>query len=65
MLMGYGIGADLRGACPQLGVNTFQERPSGACGMQENLLAAGAPPWTPLRELAALPNNPTLPLSAL
>jgi len=38
----------------ELGPNKFQERLSGASVIQENFLAAGAPPRTPLRELAAL-----------
>jgi len=31
---------------PELGPNKFQERPSRASRMQENLLAAGIPPRT-------------------
>ena len=38
-----------KGLCsPELGPNKFQGRPSGAFRMQENLLAASVPPWTPL-----------------
>jgi len=46
--------ADLRGGAkgamppPKRGPNKFQERLSGASRMQENLLAGGTPPWTPL-----------------
>jgi len=41
-----------RGAMPpELGPNKFHERPPGASGMQENLLAAGAPTRTPVWEL--------------
>jgi len=39
---------------PELGPNKFQERPFGACRMQENLLAARAVPQTPLGEPTAL-----------
>jgi len=42
-----------------IGLSKFQERPSGASGIQENLLAAGTPPWTPLGELAVLPLTPS------
>ena len=38
-----------KGLCsPELGPNKFQGRPSGAFRMQENLLAAQAPPRTSL-----------------
>jgi len=40
---------------PGIGPHKFQERPSGASRMPENLLAAWAPPRTPLGELTALP----------
>jgi len=40
-----------------LAPNKFQERPSGASRVQENLLAIGAPPQTPLGELTALPQT--------
>jgi len=43
---------------PELGLNKFQERPYGASTMQENLLAAGAPPRSPLGELTALSRTP-------
>jgi len=33
-------------ASPELGPNKFQERPSGASRMKENLLAAGADPFS-------------------
>ena len=36
---------------PELGRNKFHERPPGASGMQENLLAAVAPSWTLVWEL--------------
>jgi len=36
---------------PELGPNKFQERLYGGSRMQENLLAAGAPPRTPMRSL--------------
>ena len=52
--------AELRGghaSPPELGLDKFQERPSGASGIQQNLLAAGSPPRTPLEELAALPQT--------
>jgi len=39
---------------PELGLNKFHERPYGASTMQENLLAAGAPPRSPLGEPTAL-----------
>jgi len=39
-----------------LGLNVFQERPYGASGIQENLLAAVAPPRTPLLSLQRFPN---------
>jgi len=42
---------------PELGLDKFQERPSGASGIQQNLLAAGSPPRTPLEEIAALPQT--------
>jgi len=38
--------------------NKFQERPSGASRMQENLLAAAAVLRTPLMELTAWPHCP-------
>jgi len=40
---------------PELGPNKFQERPPGATRMQENFLAARAPPWTPLRVQGGAP----------
>jgi len=45
---------DLRGLDP----NKFQDRPSGASRMEENLLMAQASPWTPLGELIELPQIP-------
>ena len=42
---------------PKLSLNKFQERPSGASGIQENLLAAGVRSRIPLWELAALPQT--------
>jgi len=42
---------------PELGLNKFQERPSDASVIEENLLAAGASPRTPLVELTALPQT--------
>ena len=39
---------------PNLATNKFPERPSGDSRMQENLLAEGAPPQTPLRTLTSL-----------
>jgi len=48
--------AGARGPCPlELGPNNFQERPSGASRMRENLLAAVAPPQSLLGEITALP----------
>jgi len=44
-------------ALPNLAPNKFQERPSGASGMQENLLAAGAPTRISLGELTAFPQT--------
>jgi len=38
---------------------TCQEKPSGVCKMQENALAAGAPPRTPPGELTALLRPPS------
>ena len=49
---------------PELGLNKSGAS-SGATGIQENLLAAGAPPWTPLGELASLLKNPTPALCPL
>jgi len=37
------------------GLGPQQERPSGASAMQENLLATGTPPRTPLGELPQIP----------
>jgi len=57
--------ADLRGvarghAPPNFAPNKFQERPSVASRVQENLLAASAPPypWLVRRRLAAPPEEP-------
>ena len=44
---------------PNLAPNKFQERPSVASRMQENLLAAGASPWTSPGELTTLPGPPS------
>jgi len=50
-------GGGARGPCrpPKLGPNKFQERPSRASRMKENLLAARTAPRTPLGEFTALP----------
>ena len=47
----------------QSGICNFSSRmtlPEAFCGLTyaENAIAAGAPPWTPLRELTALPRPP-------
>jgi len=43
---------------PNLASNTFQERPSGASRIQQNILAARAPPGPRYRENTTLPQPP-------
>ena len=44
---------------PNLAPNKFQDRPSGASRMQENLLVNGAPPRIPLGKLQHSPDSNT------